>query len=677
MSVQVSKKKQVIFGIIVLVIILGVLEAAANVWLYEINTCNFEESEIYDHLDESEKRILCLENFELQFTDVDVVHAFTSGTTTTISSKGFRGVEFEFQKPENTFRIFTVGGSTTFGASVIDEHTFPYYLQKKFDDVKLDFNVEVINAGLGGAWSETETNLVKGKILYYEPDMVIVYDGWNEFDHGDKNALHWKDRWSELCNLGNEYGFKTIVTIQPFVGTGNKILTQYELLYLNEGLSYLEPYEEFTLALDMLNEDCAKTADIRTLFDSYSETIYLDSVHVGPQGNQIVAEKLFELSLPIVQETGIRTESRILDKSRLDQRDDNSNNAFQNIFSIYKTPRILAHLIDNSKLSSVEQNIPDELNFKGKDLSNEDFSAQDLKNAQFQFAKLDNVNFENANLKEADFSFAKLNNINFQNSDLENAKFSHSLIIKSDFSGANLANAVINLAEIHFSDFTNSDLKNAKVRGTDFTKPIFHKTNFENTDFTRSHLFVADFTTSNILGTIFIGTDIYASDFKGMDLTSTTIHGAAMKPTIFSQSDLSGTKLNGVDLTNVDFSAKAILLSTGVFYAGGANLTFVDLRNSDLSNTLFSTCNNLECATMFKPDLSYTNLSGVDLSNKNLMGVLFINADLTGTNLNGADLRITDLTGAILNDAELLDANLEGAILDGAILDCFNHPICN
>jgi len=50
MSVQVSKKKQLVFGIIVLIIILGVIEASANVWWYELNTCAFESSEIYDIL---------------------------------------------------------------------------------------------------------------------------------------------------------------------------------------------------------------------------------------------------------------------------------------------------------------------------------------------------------------------------------------------------------------------------------------------------------------------------------------------------------------------------------------------------------------------------------------------------------------------------------------------------
>ena len=47
MSVQVSQKKQVIFGIITITILLLVIEAIANIWwLTQIN-CEFEQNEIF------------------------------------------------------------------------------------------------------------------------------------------------------------------------------------------------------------------------------------------------------------------------------------------------------------------------------------------------------------------------------------------------------------------------------------------------------------------------------------------------------------------------------------------------------------------------------------------------------------------------------------------------------
>lgn len=57
------------------------------------------------------------------------------------------------------------------------------------------------------------------------------------------------------------------------------------------------------------------------------------------------------------------------------------------------------------------------------------------------------------------------------------------------------------------------------------------------------------------------------------------------------------------------------------------------------------------------------DLTGVDLTNKNLAGVDLEGADLTGSRLAGADLEKANLKGAVLIGADLKDANLEGADL--------------
>ena len=69
MSVQVSYKKQFIFGILLLVIILLVIEGFANIWWYEIKTCAFENNELFENMDDKTKKQLCLENFDLKYTE--------------------------------------------------------------------------------------------------------------------------------------------------------------------------------------------------------------------------------------------------------------------------------------------------------------------------------------------------------------------------------------------------------------------------------------------------------------------------------------------------------------------------------------------------------------------------------------------------------------------------------
>ena len=71
----------------------------------------------------------------------------------------------------------------------------------------------------------------------------------------------------------------------------------------------------------------------------------------------------------------------------------------------------------------------------------------------------------------------------------------------------------------------------------------------------------------------------------------------------------------------------------------GTNLSRVDLSNKDLTGTTLTFAN-----------LSGANLSGVDLSNK----------DLTGTNLSGVDLSNTNMRDVILENAKKIEINLKG-----------------
>ena len=57
-------------------------------------------------------------------------------------------------------------------------------------------------------------------------------------------------------------------------------------------------------------------------------------------------------------------------------------------------------------------------------------------------------------------------------------------------------------------------------------------------------------------------------------------------------------------------------------------------------------------------DFSNANLTGVDLSDKDMTGTILTGADLTNANLTGVDLSGKDLTGTILTGADLTNANL-------------------
>ncbi len=97
-----------------------------------------------------------------------------------INSLGFRSFEFTKKKPENTFRIFFVGGSTTFGSNAGgNKYTIPDILNNILNSKTKLYNFEVINAGVLG-YSTWQNKLKVKEILSYEPDLVFIMDGFTD-----------------------------------------------------------------------------------------------------------------------------------------------------------------------------------------------------------------------------------------------------------------------------------------------------------------------------------------------------------------------------------------------------------------------------------------------------------------------------------------------------------------
>jgi len=103
--------------------------------------------------------------------------------TTTHNSSGFRGAEFT-PKSDNALRIICLGGSTTYGVSVVDNAaTYPYSLKRLLNDDsrRVGWNkVEVFNLGVGGYTSREVLTTLKLYGLPLEPDIVLIQSGVND-----------------------------------------------------------------------------------------------------------------------------------------------------------------------------------------------------------------------------------------------------------------------------------------------------------------------------------------------------------------------------------------------------------------------------------------------------------------------------------------------------------------
>jgi lysophospholipase L1-like esterase len=306
LSVQVSYKKQATLGIIGIIILLLAIEAIANVWWVTQINCEFEQNEIFQNFDEVEKRQLCLDFYNLK-TSGDEIIPNQSTDSITINGLGFRGAEFSEIKQSNTYRIFMIGGSTMFGAGATsDETTIPGYLQQLLNEKEFGFDIEVINSGIQGADNNKESKLIEQKLVRFSPDLIIIYDGMNDLRAGNSpNDL--KENWKAICEFGKENDFDVIISLHSIAGFGNKVLTKQELEYTQTGKYYnknsliesLSVYQDYAKNLLEI-KNCAKTIDLRDVFDDEVGPIYWDEVHVSDRGNAIVAKSLYNVTFPFV-----------------------------------------------------------------------------------------------------------------------------------------------------------------------------------------------------------------------------------------------------------------------------------------------------------------------------------------------------------------------------------------
>jgi uncharacterized protein YjbI with pentapeptide repeats len=603
MSVQVSYRKQFLFFIFLFFIFIGIIEGYSKIWWDMIETCAFEDSEIYQDVSSSMRRQMCVELYQIQFSS-EHIEPNQNFETISINSYGFRGSELTLEKPQNTFRIFAVGGSTMMGSgSTSDVTTIPGFLQHSFDDVISNPKIQVINAGISGAWSQTETSLIKNKLLKFKPDLIIVYDGWNDASKrsDDPNILtdSWKNRWEEICLLGNEMDFDVIITIQPIVGTGKKSLSEKEYVsYLeSQSTGLLSKLDLFAKKLTELESSCTSTNDLRNAFDDVDSEIYWDSGHMGNAGNKIIAQKMFEIIFPYVSHNATQTPNN----SQLDADVDSLENLTEKDFyaqikrivlSNYKTPLMLKYyfftndIVVHNKNIDVNWQIP---NIAQTDsLKDFDYSFSYLPNIDFSHKTIDNINFVGSYLRQSSFDNTFIYQSNFTSSNLSNTDFSNAKSVNSDFravdmSGSLLENIILEGVTLEGTDLTNSNLRNSTLSGINLSLSKIHGSDFQNSNLSYSDLSGHDFRRVFLMGSNLDYSNLQGTIIEPLNFLDVTMIGANLSGSTISEGQFDGMNFTDTDfssshLTGVDFSS-SILLNTDFT---NANLVNVNFENTNL-----------------------------------------------------------------------------------------------
>lgn len=103
----------------------------------------------------------------------------------------FNDQQFLARKTASTYRIFCLGGSTTFGHPYHDSTSFVGWLRARLRDADPKRDWQVINCG-GISYASYRICQLMQELVAYQPDLFIFYEGHNEFleDRTYGNLMH-------------------------------------------------------------------------------------------------------------------------------------------------------------------------------------------------------------------------------------------------------------------------------------------------------------------------------------------------------------------------------------------------------------------------------------------------------------------------------------------------------
>jgi lysophospholipase L1-like esterase len=114
-----------------------------------------------------------------------------------VSNKyGFRySDDFPVRKPDGEIRIFITGGSVAWGWGVNQEDLYTTLAEKALQDSFPDKKIRVVSTGVVSYLSTHEKTLVLNKLKDFEPDIVVMFSGYNDIYAGYSGRRVVDDTW--------------------------------------------------------------------------------------------------------------------------------------------------------------------------------------------------------------------------------------------------------------------------------------------------------------------------------------------------------------------------------------------------------------------------------------------------------------------------------------------------
>jgi len=101
-------------------------------------------------------------------------------TTNELKQSFFNAEQFACDKPANTIRVFSLGGSTTYGQPFDTRPSYNVWIEELVNASQPDQTCEVINCG-GISYASYRLAHLSAELANDDPDLFLVYTGHNEF----------------------------------------------------------------------------------------------------------------------------------------------------------------------------------------------------------------------------------------------------------------------------------------------------------------------------------------------------------------------------------------------------------------------------------------------------------------------------------------------------------------
>lgn len=254
------------------------------------------------------------ENVERQA--LNVVLPWSDGETVrqVMNKDGFNQLyDYTVEKPDNVFRIATIGDSFTFGEYVDTQDNYPSKLQEKLNNECMN-EFQVLNLGVGGYDIQYTVERFKLRGEKYKPDLVL----WLFIDDIFRLSEETRPRWEVYRNQMMESGEIESVPIERRVSAGWKkaqdevlsVFGEEKILSMQrEYFAELNNYYEGKLIILTFPSIFDRSTNFfKSLADNRENTMFYNSLpnvftmndahlpdtHPNSYGYELISEDIFE-----------------------------------------------------------------------------------------------------------------------------------------------------------------------------------------------------------------------------------------------------------------------------------------------------------------------------------------------------------------------------------------------